>query len=115
MNKIINSRITMKHDIEEHWKKALNFIPKAGEVIVYDSDERHAEVRLKIGNGETYVNDLPFLYEDRILDNVNKTNVLAYHNPDLINVEYTNNNGGWKLDLLDVTDPQNPQSMPVLG
>lgn len=58
--KNINSRIQHKHDIEANWLKATNFIPKAGELIIYDVDATHTEPRLKIGNGTTSVNDLPF-------------------------------------------------------
>ena len=57
----IKSRIQQKHDIELNWKKAINFIPKQGEIIVYDKDENFSYERFKIGDGETKVNDLPFL------------------------------------------------------
>ena len=49
--KDIQSRIQHKHDIEANWNKALNFIPKIGEIIIYDSDEKHNYPRLKIGDG----------------------------------------------------------------
>lgn len=59
------TRVTMsqKHDIEAHWKLAKNFIPKAGEIIVYDPDETHDYARFKCGDGVTYVNDLPFIFK----------------------------------------------------
>ena len=31
-----NIRIVHKHDIEANWLKAENFIPKQGEIIIYD-------------------------------------------------------------------------------
>ena len=58
--KQIKSRTTHKHDVEVNWKKATNFIPLAGEIIVYDTDDTHSQIRLKMGDGETKVNDLPF-------------------------------------------------------
>lgn len=58
--KNIQTRIQHKHDIEANWLKATNFIPKAGELIIYDVDATHTEPRLKIGNGTTPVNNLPF-------------------------------------------------------
>lgn len=58
--KNIQTRIQHKHDIEANWLKATNFIPKAGELIIYDVDATHTEPRLKIGNGTTTVNNLPF-------------------------------------------------------
>jgi hypothetical protein len=75
-----------------------------GELIIYDPDDNYSYPRMKLGDGNTLINDLPFLYEDRLdrfYDNVNKTNLLAYHNPNCVDIEYTNNNGGWKIDLRD--------------
>ena len=50
-----NSRVIQKHDTSDNWSKATDFIPLSGEIIVYD-DLR----KIKIGNGTTKVNDLPF-------------------------------------------------------
>lgn len=61
--KILNSRIVQKHDIAENWEKAVNFIPKQGEIIIYDSDSTYTIARFKIGDGTTKVNNLPFVYE----------------------------------------------------
>lgn len=61
MEKQINTRILQKHDLEENWLKAQNFVPKAGELIIYDADESHLYPRIKIGDGEKVVNDLPFI------------------------------------------------------
>lgn len=61
IEKNISSRFVNKHDIEENWKKAVNFIPKQSELIVYDVDANHDYERLKVGDGVNYVNDLPFI------------------------------------------------------
>ena len=58
--KNINARITNKIDTETNWKKAVNFTPLKGEVIVYDKDSTHSYQRIKVGDGVTNVNDLPF-------------------------------------------------------
>ena len=58
--KNVNARVVFKHDTEANWKLATNFIPKAGELIVYDQDSSHSYDRFKIGDGKTKVNDLPF-------------------------------------------------------
>ena len=57
----MKTRVIHKHDIEANWEKAVNFIPKQAEIIVYDKDDNYAYQRLKIGDGETNVNDLPFI------------------------------------------------------
>ena len=59
--KMFNTRIIHKHDIEANWNKAVNFIPMQGEIIVYDIDETYNYERIKIGDGTTKINDLPFI------------------------------------------------------
>ena len=68
--KTIKTRIIHKHAIESNWAKAINFVPKQGELIVYDDryinnngDEVIVAdaVRYKIGDGTTLVNNLPFI------------------------------------------------------
>ena len=59
--KILNSRMVQKHDIEANWLKATNFTPLQGELIVYDVDENYNYERIKMGDGVTNVNELPFI------------------------------------------------------
>ena len=63
MEKNLKTRIQNKHDIEANWIKATNFIPKIGELIVYDVDENFDYVRVKIGDGVKNINELPFIDE----------------------------------------------------
>ena len=56
----VNARVQIKHDIEENWNKAVNFIPFESEMIVYDPDETHTEYRIKFGDGINVVTNLPF-------------------------------------------------------
>lgn len=60
MEKEMKARIVHKHDIEANWNKAVNFIPMQGEIIVYDIDENYNYERIKIGDGQTVVANLPF-------------------------------------------------------
>lgn len=64
--KKINGRIINKHETEAVWKTHADFIPKQGEFIVYDVDSTHAFQRMKIGDGITKVNDLPFVDKDKL-------------------------------------------------
>ena len=59
--KVIKTRIQLKNDTEANWNKAVNFIPKQGEIIIYSADDSHPYSRLKVGNGETGVISLPFI------------------------------------------------------
>lgn len=67
--KKITSRIQQKHDVAANWAKATNFIPKKGEIIIYDAEYNTSgvettPVRFKIGNGSATVNALPFVKTD---------------------------------------------------
>ena len=64
---INNVRYQHKHETEENWQKAINFIPLQAEIIVYDADSIHTHARLKIGDGKTLINDLPFYGEKKEL------------------------------------------------
>ena len=58
-NKTIKTRIINKHDTSANWSKAVNFIPKKGEIIIYD-DLR----KIKVGDGTTLVSSLPFVEQN---------------------------------------------------
>lgn len=67
--KKITSRIQQKHDVAANWAKATNFIPKKGEIIIYEAEynasgEETQAVRFKIGDGSKTVNNLPFAVID---------------------------------------------------
>lgn len=57
----VKSRIQLKNDTEENWKKAINFTPKIGEIVIYNKDETNDAPRIKVGDGTSNVNDLPFI------------------------------------------------------
>lgn len=68
--KTIKTRIIHKHAIEAHWALAANFIPKQGELIIYDDRYTDSDgneiivadtIKYKIGDGVTLINDLPFV------------------------------------------------------
>lgn len=60
--KVISTRISLKHDVEAKWKLATVFVPRTGEVIIYDKDDTHTCPRIKIGDGNLPVTKLPFIY-----------------------------------------------------
>lgn len=61
MEKLLNTRHLQKYDTASNWELHSSFIPKAGEIIVYSSDETTSYPRVKIGNGISTVADLPFV------------------------------------------------------
>lgn len=74
MSKDINARIVCKHDSPSNWDKATNFIPKLGEIIIYDA-EGNVTPRMKIGDGITNVNQLLF----------STTGISNYNNGEIFN------------------------------
>ena len=76
--KNINTRVILKHDTEANWNLATNFVPKKGELILYDPDTTYDYTRIKIGDGSLKVSALPFLF-DRLHDlEVNLEYYLAF-------------------------------------
>jgi hypothetical protein len=53
-----------KIEAAQDWEKAKNFIPKKGQIIIYDgikeNDQYVQAPKIKIGDGITPVTDLPF-------------------------------------------------------
>lgn len=64
--KTIQSRVVNKHDTAVNWAKATTFVPKQGEIIVYDKDSTYNYERFKIGDGVTNVNSLPFADDTKV-------------------------------------------------
>ena len=44
--KQLKTRLVQKHDIEANWIKATSFIPKDGEIIIYDEDTNYRYKRI---------------------------------------------------------------------
>ena len=59
-NNTIKTRIQLKSDTEANWI-AHPIVPLAGELIVYTTDATHSYARLKIGDGQTNITNLPFI------------------------------------------------------
>lgn len=89
MSATVNTRIQFKRDTTQHWNEARGFIPLEGEVIVYNDykqiqKEIDGELKnvyipgVKVGDGQTYVQDLPFIDTDlrnMIMEHINNENI----------------------------------------
>ena len=83
----VKTRIQLKSDTEANWNRATNFCPLRGEVIIYLTDELHPFFRIKIGDGTTYVRDLPFFTGqsnafDVIIDTTEHLNMRTHFIPE---------------------------------
>jgi len=89
MSATTNTRIQNKRDTTLKWNQARGFIPLDGEVIIYTDyktirKEIDGEMKdvlipgVKIGDGRTYVQDLPFVdadLRDRLMDHINNQDI----------------------------------------
>lgn len=51
MAKTLNARVQTKHDIEDNWNQAINFIPKPGEIVIYETPS-DIEIRIATAKQE---------------------------------------------------------------
>lgn len=90
---MIDARIQLKRDTTENWNNARGFIPREGEVIIYTdyetktyTVEEYGETvtktvqipNIKIGTGNAYVQDLPFVDEktrDILMEHINNHDI----------------------------------------
>lgn len=62
--KNFNTRMQQKIDTTENWDKAINFVPKKGEIIVYSDGGGTGVPKMKVGDGTTKVGSLKFIESD---------------------------------------------------
>lgn len=58
--KTLKTRIKHKIGTTANWEAATNFIPLAGELIIYQESAEGSKPKFKVGDGTTLVNSLPF-------------------------------------------------------
>ncbi len=66
MAKTLNARPIPIHDTQSNWERAVGFVPKRGEIVIYDKDIVHNYSRIKVGDGVTAINDLPFVIDSAL-------------------------------------------------
>jgi hypothetical protein len=64
----MKARVFHLHKTEAEWLQLKDWVPGAGELIIYDPDENYLYPRIKLGNGEQTVQALPFLVTAAISD-----------------------------------------------
>lgn len=93
-------RIIQKHETEANWNKATKFIPKLGEVIIYDPDANHTTSRIKIGDGTTVVANLPFVQQGFIDSELSDTSENAVQNKVIkVEIDKKQDNLGLKSEV----------------
>lgn len=59
----MKARISHLHKTESEWLKLKDWVPEAGEFIIYDPDTRYSYARIKLGDGKTSLKELPFFID----------------------------------------------------
>ena len=77
-DKSLNFRTIQLHDTQANWDNFSSFIPRRGELVIYDVDETHEVERFKIGDGVSSIAELPFNVEKSIRDFLNSRTEIFY-------------------------------------
>ena len=72
----MRARVSQLHKTEAEWLALPDFMPEAGEIIVYDPDLFCRYARVKIGDGFNKLSELPFIVNAAIEAYVKKDNYL---------------------------------------
>ncbi len=56
----MKARVSQLYKTEAEWLKLPKFKPFPGEIIIFAPDDQHSYARMKIGDGNTLLTDLPF-------------------------------------------------------
>ncbi len=56
----MKARVSQLYKTEAEWLKLPNFKPLPGEIIIFAPDDYHSYARMKIGDGNTLLANLPF-------------------------------------------------------
>ena len=95
----IKSKIPgVKYDTTANWNAAVGYIPPIGEIIIYEDYMVEGDQNIpnfKVGDGSTYVQDLPFTasISQEVLDHINN-NLIHVSSED-------RNNWNHKIDCYD--------------
>lgn len=63
---MVKSNAVIKVDKAQNWAKAVNYIPDSFTILVYEYEGKPPKI--KMGDGKTRINDLPFLNQSQVKD-----------------------------------------------
>jgi hypothetical protein len=64
----MKARISQLSKTESEWALLQDFVPLQGELIIFSPDRQYRYSRLKVGDGTSKLNDLPFFIDYSIND-----------------------------------------------
>jgi hypothetical protein len=69
----MKARISQLHMTEVEWRQYYDWIPEAGELVVYDPDSNYPYARIKIGDGIRPLKELDFFINSTITEILKQT------------------------------------------
>lgn len=70
----MRARISQLHRTAAEWNKLPDFVPMQSELIVYDPDSQYSYARIKVGDGVTKLQKLPFIVDSAMSDFITNHN-----------------------------------------
>lgn len=80
----LKTRIKLKNGTPEEWSQATNFSPLKGELIIYNDANNP---KMKVGDGETNINDLPFVNNSVVAADLSDVEDGTEFDPVIINAD----------------------------
>ena len=80
----LKTRIKLKNGTPEEWSQATNFSPLKGELVIYNDADNP---RMKVGDGETNINDLPFVNNSVVAADLSDVEEGTEFDPGMINAD----------------------------
>lgn len=62
----MKARVSQLHKTEAEWSKYSNWVPEAGEFVVFDPDDTFTYARIKLGDGKRTLKDLSFFIDSSV-------------------------------------------------
>lgn len=60
MDNIVNVRLAQAYDTEANWLHNADFTPACGEIVFFAPDDKHKNLRMKVGDGKLPLSKLQF-------------------------------------------------------
>lgn len=64
----MKARVSHLHKTAADWEKHNNWVPEAGEFVIYDPDSTIKYARIKVGDGKRKLSDLDFFIDSTALN-----------------------------------------------
>lgn len=64
----MKARVSQLHKTAAEWAKFANWVPEAGEFVIYDPDSTIKYARIKVGDGKRKLSELEFFIDSTALD-----------------------------------------------